>query len=202
VKIVGSGTRTACSHRTRRRSRCTTSHRRPRLGAGLGYPAASLVNRYYDPSTAQFLSVDPLVAETGQPFAYADDDPVNGSDPSGLITCGGFWGWVPGCGTITDVQNGISGATNSAGSAVTNELQTIDCNAVGGGNSIFNGTLGCAGDSNGPVCTSPFATTVYPNYEDGAKAPGPGWVWKGTGTPSSNKGSWVNPVVCQSHGTS
>jgi hypothetical protein len=28
--------------------------------------------------------VDPLVSETGQPFSYADDDPVNASDPSGL----------------------------------------------------------------------------------------------------------------------
>ncbi len=43
----------------------------------------SLINRYYDPSTAQFLSIDPLVAETGQPYQYAGDDPVNGSDPSG-----------------------------------------------------------------------------------------------------------------------
>ena len=43
-----------------------------------------LVNRYYDPSTAQFLAVDPLVGATGQPFSYANDDPVNGSDPNGL----------------------------------------------------------------------------------------------------------------------
>ena len=42
-----------------------------------------LVHRYYDPTTAQFLSVDPLVAHTGQPFSYANDDPVNLSDPSG-----------------------------------------------------------------------------------------------------------------------
>ena len=28
-----------------------------------------LVNRYYDPSTYQFLSVDPAVATTGQPYA-------------------------------------------------------------------------------------------------------------------------------------
>jgi RHS repeat-associated protein len=48
-----------------------------------------LVNRYYDPSTDRFISVDPLVSATGQPFSYADDDPVNGSDPSGL------WGWNP-----------------------------------------------------------------------------------------------------------
>ncbi|MGA8725428.1 MAG: RHS repeat-associated core domain-containing protein [Acidimicrobiales bacterium] len=45
-----------------------------------------LVNRYYDPTTAQFLSIDPLVAETGQSYQYAGDDPVNASDPSGLIT--------------------------------------------------------------------------------------------------------------------
>ena len=29
------------------------------------------VGRYYDPATGQFLSVDPLVDETGQPYAYA-----------------------------------------------------------------------------------------------------------------------------------
>jgi RHS repeat-associated protein len=158
-----------------------------------------LVNRYYDPTTAQFLSVDPLVAETGQPFAYAGDDPVNGSDPSGLITCGGFWGWVPGCGTTTDVQNGVSGATNSASSAVTNELQTIDCNAVGGGNSIFNGILGCAGDSNGPACSLPgsaLAGALKPGSneaetraalaEQGVEIPSDYWA-----EPANNGKGWV-----------
>jgi uncharacterized protein RhaS with RHS repeats len=43
----------------------------------------SLVGRYYDPGTGQFLSVDPLVDVTGQPYAYTGDDPVNGVDPSG-----------------------------------------------------------------------------------------------------------------------
>ncbi len=57
-----------------------------------GYTDASgliyLVNRYYDPNTDQFTSVDPLVSQTGQPFSYAGGDPVNGSDPSGLINAG------------------------------------------------------------------------------------------------------------------
>jgi hypothetical protein len=29
--------------------------------------------------------VDPLVAETGQPYAFTGDDPVNGTDPSGML---------------------------------------------------------------------------------------------------------------------
>ncbi len=39
--------------------------------------------RYYDPATEQFISRDPLVAVTGQPYAYADDSPVNFVDPTG-----------------------------------------------------------------------------------------------------------------------
>jgi RHS repeat-associated protein len=41
--------------------------------------------RTYDPTTAQFLSVDPLVAETGAPYGYASDNPLNLMDPSGLL---------------------------------------------------------------------------------------------------------------------
>ncbi len=43
-----------------------------------------LINRYYDPSTGQFLSVDPLVGITDQPYQYAGGDPVNFTDPLGL----------------------------------------------------------------------------------------------------------------------
>jgi hypothetical protein len=42
------------------------------------------VARWYDPGTGQFMSADPDVAETGVPYAYAGDDPVNASDPTGL----------------------------------------------------------------------------------------------------------------------
>jgi RHS repeat-associated protein len=47
---------------------------------GLSY----LINRYYDPQTGQFLTVDPLVDVTGMPYAYGADDPVLTADPSGL----------------------------------------------------------------------------------------------------------------------
>ncbi len=42
------------------------------------------INRYYDPTTDQFLSVDPDVATTGQPYAFTGDDPLNATDPLGL----------------------------------------------------------------------------------------------------------------------
>lgn len=46
-----------------------------------------LINRYYEPATAQFLNRDPLTGITGQPYTYASDDPVNNNDPTGLMPC-------------------------------------------------------------------------------------------------------------------
>jgi RHS repeat-associated protein len=43
-----------------------------------------LRNRIYDPATAQSLTMDPLTALTGEPYTYADDNPLNEIDPSGL----------------------------------------------------------------------------------------------------------------------
>ena len=44
--------------------------------------------RVYDPTTAQFVSVDPLVAATRAPYTYAGDNPLNRRDPRGLATVG------------------------------------------------------------------------------------------------------------------
>lgn len=48
-----------------------------------------LIHRYYDPQSGQFLSVDPMVSQTVEPFAYADGNPVSKTDPSGLTFPGG-----------------------------------------------------------------------------------------------------------------
>jgi RHS repeat-associated protein len=37
--------------------------------------------RYYDPTTAQFLTVDPLAAATGARYSYAGGNPITGADP-------------------------------------------------------------------------------------------------------------------------
>lgn len=43
--------------------------------------------RFYDPSTAQFLTRDPLVLSTRAPYNYAYDNPLNLVDPSGMGPC-------------------------------------------------------------------------------------------------------------------
>jgi RHS repeat-associated protein len=53
-------------------------------GTGLVYLRA----RYYDPITAEFLTVDPLVNTTHTPYAYVGDNPLNVTDPSGLVGIG------------------------------------------------------------------------------------------------------------------
>jgi RHS repeat-associated protein len=49
-------------------------------GTGLYYLDA----RYYDPATAQFLTVDPQVSQTQAPYAYASSNPLGVTDPRGL----------------------------------------------------------------------------------------------------------------------
>jgi RHS repeat-associated protein len=54
-------------------------------------PTTGLVNdraRDYQPETGGFTARDPAFNLTDTAYTYADDDPVNNSDPTGLFTCG------------------------------------------------------------------------------------------------------------------
>lgn len=44
-----------------------------------------LINRYYDPPTGQFLTVDPLDALTATAYGYVGNNPLNGTDPNGMF---------------------------------------------------------------------------------------------------------------------
>jgi RHS repeat-associated protein len=48
-----------------------------------------LINRYFDPATDQFVSIDPMVLQTDQPYAVVGDDPLNATDPWGLYASSG-----------------------------------------------------------------------------------------------------------------
>ncbi|MHB8509715.1 MAG: RHS repeat-associated core domain-containing protein [Candidatus Dormibacteria bacterium] len=69
--------------------------------------------RYYDPATAQFISRDPLVAKTRDPYAYTADNPINRSDPSGLTFNGG--GEQVCLASMADCMQGVLGAIHQEG---------------------------------------------------------------------------------------
>jgi hypothetical protein len=98
-------------HHSSRRAR----RRLQRHGGGPSKPG--VVGRYYDPQTGQFLSVDPAVNVSGQPYSYVYDDPVNSTDPLGL-GCG--WGSPWDCvgEAAGAAANAVGTAVNAVGSAV------------------------------------------------------------------------------------
>ena len=84
---------------SRLRSTITAQPRRGRHRApGRRSRAGNVFGRYYDPTTGQFISVDPLVDRTGESYVYASDDPTNSNDPSGDVTV-----YVPGQAVVGDV---------------------------------------------------------------------------------------------------
>jgi len=52
--------------------------------------------RDYDPATGQFLTVDPAVDQTRQPYAYTGNSPLTRTDPTGLDWWGDVTGTVEG----------------------------------------------------------------------------------------------------------
>ena len=54
--------------------------------AARGKSGLFLNNRHYDPTIGVFVSVDPLVTMTGEPYIYGSANPITYSDPTGL--CG------------------------------------------------------------------------------------------------------------------
>jgi trimeric autotransporter adhesin len=83
-----------------------------------------LIHRYYDPQTGQFLSVDPLVSSTHEPYDYTDGDPVNEVDPAGTFYTGtASYSWNSGSTTITVCYSGgvacVPISVSTGGGAIT-----------------------------------------------------------------------------------
>ena len=109
--------------------------------SGLNY----LINRYYDPTTGQFLNRDPLTAITGQPYAYAGDDPVNYSDPTGLSKCGHPHGIFDTIGSLVDCASSgnLGGAVSTVTQAGTGIVGAgISASPVGIGMQAFSSVTG------------------------------------------------------------
>ena len=159
--------------------------------------------RTYDPATAQFLSGDPLVALTGKPYAYAEDNPLNGGDPSGLCNANPFTGsfWSEG-----NCLSGAVGGPNGGGSQP--GWWAIPAYGAIAAPCLFGGELACAGAAGAGTVPGLAGSTasmgcstvgaVTPNFSDPSQPPGPGWEWRGNGPVGSSEGAWYNPSTNQS----
>jgi hypothetical protein len=111
------------------------------------------VDRYYDPTTGQFLTVDPDVDETDQPNAYTGDDPVNAVDPLGLADCGAN----PFC----YVGSAIDKTNNALNSAMNWASRRTNSSNFGPGGGSLKGWLaeqaGCGSSSSSPDITCTFS---------------------------------------------
>jgi len=81
--------------------------------SGLYYMRA----RYYDPATGRWISEDPIGIEGGgNLYAYAGNDPVNFSDPSGLGPCKWAMRWIDGAiESVLDCDAEKAGGPGGAG---------------------------------------------------------------------------------------
>ncbi len=57
-----------------------------------GCTVRALVARYYDATTGTFLTRDPIEPVTQQPYQYAQEDPLDQTDPSGKGCPSWIWG--------------------------------------------------------------------------------------------------------------
>ena len=124
-----------------------------------------LTARYYDPSTAQFLTVDPAVNQTRSPYGYAGDSPLNLADPTGLTpslpcVCDTMWNGVLGSvagGAISSLESLLPTPGN-----IENDLCHID-----------------------PWCDDGFDNAMkfvnfaaqYPSWPSIGEATGAMWLW-------------------------
>jgi RHS repeat-associated protein len=141
--------------------------------------------RVYDPATAQFLSRDPLVSLTREPYAYAVDNPLNLGDPTGYET-------------LPLPIEGPAGAALCA-----DPVTAAICIGAGGyiiakgAETIVNAWTGEEGGDEGEAelkrREAERESACSPNFNNPAEPPGPGWEWHGNGPEGSDEGAWVNP---------
>jgi RHS repeat-associated protein len=168
--------------------------------------------RYYDPVTALFLTVDPLVDTTRTPYAYTGDNPLNYTDLTGQS----WWGDLA-------TGLGIAGAVLGAGACIVLEPCGAVAAVVGGG-VVFDGAaifgagvygatagLGLAGGlyagsnahgspgSSSSGDAAPWPKSGQPNFHDSTQSPGAGWVWRGDPKypVGSDRGAWYNPETSE-----
>jgi RHS repeat-associated protein len=126
-----------------------------------------LINRYYDPTTDQFMSVDPKVATTNQPYVFTNDNPLNAVDPLGNS-------WIDdgpqGLPTCFGVSSGVGDGTGGVGGDGGGGGPRGGGGGDGGGGDGGGGERGGGGDGGDGNGSKGSTGRTQPKNETEAKA--------------------------------
>jgi RHS repeat-associated protein len=123
--------------------------------------------RYYDPQTAVFVSVDPMVASTLTRYMYVYDNPLNGQDPLGLW---GVWDTIGaiglGIGVVALAATGVGALVEISVGASLALSVAIDAAAVvgtaaDGAACIAGSGVGCIGLAFNGLALAGAASSTY-----------------------------------------
>jgi RHS repeat-associated protein len=111
--------------------------------------------RTYDPSTGQFLTVDPWVGLTGEPYSYAEDDPINKYDPTGRCGFVCIGGTVLGVAAVATGVGAVVVGTEVVATALATTSAVTGAGAflADGDQCVTHGGVACVGAAVGAVAT-------------------------------------------------
>ncbi|MHB8662784.1 MAG: RHS repeat-associated core domain-containing protein [Acidimicrobiales bacterium] len=149
-----------------------------------------LRNRYYDPATGQFLSRDPVVALTRSAYGYVSNNPLNGTDPSGLDANGGTSGGPPSGEGYLAAQNRGQAPCPLNGYDISNLLPDIGgyLQSLLNGGPVWPGGHTAAAIPVGASAEQARNAANTSGFDVPADAvaepasPGPGWVFRSPGS--------------------
>ncbi len=147
--------------------------------------SSGLVNmraRWYDSQTGNFTTVDPALASTDQPYAYATDNPVNQTDPTGLHACVSYEPWTYGGCALNAIDNAIGSEVRPLIQQAKSELSgdVVIAPASGGG------------------CGSGITLTSAIDVADlsqGASSRGGDWITNPDWVGVDVSGTWLAPLA-------
>jgi len=118
--------------------------------------------RTYDPTTAQFLTRDPWVSITGEPYSYVGDNPLTFADPTGRCS---FWcvtGIVLGVAAVATGVGAVVVGTEVAATALaaTSAVTGAGAFAADSDACVTHGGVACVGAAVGAVATGAAGAVV------------------------------------------